>query len=191
MQDLNVLTDVSREIAATYAHEDPLELGKQWGMIQNSHVKVCGFSSCVLSVANRPQRRTGPPTALPPQPAAPKSTVPAKRKEQPTPVKEESKKGEEPSSKPPSQPKDTPQPEDTPAPTKPAERTAPKKEKNSIFSSFAKAKPKQKKEASETPASNAESVSLPSHDRLRCEQVTDTGDRLDLVEPMMVSIASK
>lgn len=43
LQDLNVLTDVSREINATYGNEDPLELGKHWGMIQNSHVKVCGL----------------------------------------------------------------------------------------------------------------------------------------------------
>lgn len=41
LQDLNVLTDVSRELATTYAKDDPLELGKQWGMIQNTNVKVC------------------------------------------------------------------------------------------------------------------------------------------------------
>ena len=40
LQDLNVLTDASRELSSTYANEDPLEYGKQWGMIQNSHVKV-------------------------------------------------------------------------------------------------------------------------------------------------------
>lgn len=41
LQDLNVLTDVGREISATYANEDPLELGQLWGMIQNENVKVC------------------------------------------------------------------------------------------------------------------------------------------------------
>lgn len=35
-----MLVDVAREIASTYAQEDPLELGKQWGMIQNRNVKV-------------------------------------------------------------------------------------------------------------------------------------------------------
>lgn len=40
LQDLNVLIDVGREIVTTYGHEDPLEFGKQWGMIQNPHVKV-------------------------------------------------------------------------------------------------------------------------------------------------------
>lgn len=34
------MTDVSREMLAAYAHEDPLESGKQWGMIQNQNVKV-------------------------------------------------------------------------------------------------------------------------------------------------------
>lgn len=40
LQDLNVLTDVSREMLANHAQEDPLECGKQWGMIQNTNVKV-------------------------------------------------------------------------------------------------------------------------------------------------------
>jgi DNA polymerase delta subunit 3 len=40
LQDLNVLTDVRREMLATYSHEDPMEHGKTWGMIQNKHVKV-------------------------------------------------------------------------------------------------------------------------------------------------------
>lgn len=40
LQDLNVLTDVHREMLAAHAHEDPLEYGKQWGMIQNKNVKV-------------------------------------------------------------------------------------------------------------------------------------------------------
>jgi len=40
LQDLNVLTDVSREMLATHGNEDPLEYGKHWGMIQNRNVKV-------------------------------------------------------------------------------------------------------------------------------------------------------
>lgn len=44
LEDLNVLIDASREIVATYGNEDPLEFGKQWGMIQNSHVKVREFA---------------------------------------------------------------------------------------------------------------------------------------------------
>lgn len=40
LPDLNVLVDANREIASTHGQEDPLECGKQWGMIQNRNVKV-------------------------------------------------------------------------------------------------------------------------------------------------------
>jgi DNA polymerase delta subunit 3 len=40
LQDLNVLLEVGREIVSSFGDEDPLELGKQWGMIQNEQVKV-------------------------------------------------------------------------------------------------------------------------------------------------------
>lgn len=118
--------------------------------------------------ANLRQRRTGPPaipsTTSQPHTAPPKATVPAKRplqKEQPTPSEEskeekkaEGKKSQEEDSQP-------PQPKDRPSSAKSTERMVPKKEKNNLFSSFAKAKPKQKKEGSATPAaSGAESVSL-------------------------------
>ena len=43
-----MLTDVSREMLAASAHEDPLELGKQCGMIQNKNVKVCHHLSLQL-----------------------------------------------------------------------------------------------------------------------------------------------
>ncbi|GAQ06112.1 hypothetical protein ALT_3433 [Aspergillus lentulus] len=136
--DLNVLTDVHREMLAAHAHEDPLEYGKQWGMIQNKNVK----------------RRTGmrPPAAAP----APKSAAPSKRpsqEEATQKVKSESKKAED------AAPTSQPKPEEKP-PVKPSAKTAPlKREKSDLFSSFAKAKPKQKKEGSATPAvSGAESA---------------------------------
>jgi DNA polymerase delta subunit 3 len=34
-----VLVDANREILSTHGQEDPLECGKQWGMIQNRNVK--------------------------------------------------------------------------------------------------------------------------------------------------------
>jgi DNA polymerase delta subunit 3 len=40
LPDLNVLVDANREILSTHGQEDPLECGKQWGMIQNRNVKV-------------------------------------------------------------------------------------------------------------------------------------------------------
>ncbi|KAJ5585024.1 uncharacterized protein N7459_004824 [Penicillium hispanicum] len=126
LQDLNVLTDVAREVVTSHAQEDPLECGKQWGMIQNRNVK----------------RRTG--ARPPPAPAAapkPKleSTVPAKR----------SLQKEAPESKPgPTVEEPKPQPSSTnnsQPPSKPNGKPAPaKSSKGNLFSSFAKAKPKQK-----------------------------------------------
>lgn len=43
LPDLNVLVDANREIASTHAQDDPLECGKQWGMIQNRNVKVIAY----------------------------------------------------------------------------------------------------------------------------------------------------
>lgn len=40
LPDLNVLVDANREIASKFAQEDPLECGKQWGMIQSRNVKA-------------------------------------------------------------------------------------------------------------------------------------------------------
>lgn len=54
LQDLNVLTDVSREMQAAYAHEDPLEYGTQWGMIRNKNVKVCSGLPLELSLVQIP-----------------------------------------------------------------------------------------------------------------------------------------
>jgi DNA polymerase delta subunit 3 len=58
--------------------------------------------------------------------------------------------------------------------TKPTEKAAPaKKERGSLFSSFAKAKPKLKKEESSTPAaSGAESVSNGPYNFLYCMLTT-------------------
>ncbi|ODM19489.1 hypothetical protein SI65_04473 [Aspergillus cristatus] len=140
LQDLNVLTDVSRETLAAHAHEDPLESGKQWGMIQNQNVK----------------RRTG--ARPPPPPAAStkapsNTTVPAKRPLQNDPPKPEPSKPTDTESKQPPQ-KGSSQP-----PSKPTAKPAPlKKEKSNLFSSFAKAKPKQKKEEATPAASGAESA---------------------------------
>ncbi|KAJ5760552.1 hypothetical protein N7520_007708 [Penicillium odoratum] len=139
LQDLNVLTDVAREVATANVQDDPLECGKQWGMIQNRHVK----------------RRTG--TRPPPPPAAPKAsapapkikpeqTVPAKRPLQSeTSVKSEAKTEDS-----------KPQPSSANDVQSSAKSTAsaPKREKGNLFSSFAKAKPK-KSPAPAAPAPSA------------------------------------
>ncbi|KAJ5782505.1 DNA polymerase subunit Cdc27 [Penicillium paradoxum] len=138
LPDLNVLVDASREIASSHAHEDPLECGKQWGMIQNRNVK----------------RRTGarppPPRAAAAAPAvkapaakaskpATESTVPAKRpfQKESSSAKAEAPKPDEPKSEPSSA-------ANSQTSSKPSGKSAPAKQKGNIFSSFAKAKPKTK-----------------------------------------------
>ncbi|KAL4787997.1 DNA polymerase subunit Cdc27 [Aspergillus varians] len=139
LQDLNSLTDACREMLVSHAQEDPLEYGKQWGMIQNTNVK----------------RRTG--ARPPPPPPAPSSTVPAKRPAQSEPSqpnKTEVKKEER------VEPPKPVQRQNSSSSAKPTGKAAPaKKDKGSLFSSFAKTKPKLKKEASSTSvASGAESA---------------------------------
>ncbi|KAF5866455.1 hypothetical protein ETB97_012007 [Aspergillus alliaceus] len=138
LQDLNVLTDVCREVLSNHSQEDPLEYGKQWGMIQNKNVK----------------RRTGTRPPLPsPAPATTtsKPIIPSKRPSEsssqanPMSKKEENVGSEQPSAQ-----------ESAPSTSKPTEKTATvKREKSNLFSSFAKAKPKQKEDPT-TPAESAE-----------------------------------
>lgn len=47
-QDLEVLTECNRKVAADFASEDPLEVWRQYGTIQNTNVKV-GFSATPFS----------------------------------------------------------------------------------------------------------------------------------------------
>lgn len=151
------MTDVSREMLAASAHEDPLELGKQCGMIENKNVKVCRqlpFQRRAPKLIFILQRRTGP---RPPQPAAtsngPSATAPSRAA---APAKPQSK-AEDPKPDEATDSKQPPQHENSQPPSKPAGKAAPlKKEKSNLFSSFAKAKPKQKKEEPATPASGAE-----------------------------------
>jgi DNA polymerase delta subunit 3 len=114
---LNALVDVSREILSSYGHEDPLEHGKQWGMIQNEHVK-------------RRKTTRPPPPAPAPVPAAPK---PSSTTQEPS-QKNDSDQGA--ASKPPSQQRGEGK----------AENPPPQRKKGDLFSSFAKTKPKAKTE---------------------------------------------
>ncbi|RDW79197.1 uncharacterized protein DSM5745_06049 [Aspergillus mulundensis] len=134
------ITILHIRMLVNHAQEDPLEYGKQWGMIQNPNVK----------------RRTG--VRPPPPPPAPSSTVPAKRPAQSElsqPSKIEAKKDE------PSKPL---QRQNSASSAKSTDKAPPtKKEKGgSLFSSFAKAKPKLKKEESTTSAASGADSAVPS-----------------------------
>jgi DNA polymerase delta subunit 3 len=69
LQDLNALSDVTRDILSSYGHEDPLEHGKHWGMIQNEHVK------------RRKATRPPPPAAAPAAPKPSSTTQEPSQKE--------------------------------------------------------------------------------------------------------------
>ncbi|CAG8254077.1 unnamed protein product [Penicillium nalgiovense] len=168
LPDLNVLVDANREISSTHGQDDPLECGKQWGMIQNRNVK----------------RRTG---ARPPPPAAPavkapgakaskpstESTVPAKRplQKEASPSKTEATKSDEPKSEPSAANSQT---------SKPSGKAAPAKQKGNLFSSFAKAKPKTKASAPAEPAaSSAEDVVLDDASEEEAEELfPDSTDKV-------------
>lgn len=145
LNDFQPLTDCNRRVAAEYASEDPLKEWKQYGVIQNPHVK-------------RRTRKTGPPpAAVPPpkpEPAKAKAAAAAAAKSSTAEIKETarpSSKGSGAHS----------QPEGT---SKPATL---KKEASSIFKSFAKgaAKPKkrdsQQSSAAASPALAAEPDDVP------------------------------
>ncbi|EED12848.1 conserved hypothetical protein [Talaromyces stipitatus ATCC 10500] len=130
LPDLNVLIDVSREILASFGSEDPLELGKQWGMIENQNVK----------------RRK---TTKPPLPV----TVPAPLKTE-VPKKDVPRKEVQPKAEPEASSKESSQQK---MQTKTTDK-APTRKKGDLFSSFANAKPKLKKE--DSTASSVKSVRL-------------------------------
>ncbi|GAB7356633.1 hypothetical protein MBLNU459_g7353t1 [Dothideomycetes sp. NU459] len=62
IKDLHVLAECNRSVAATYATEDPLEMWRQYGVIQNANVR------------RRTARRPPPPPAAPAR--APKAAKP-------------------------------------------------------------------------------------------------------------------
>ncbi|KAJ5200571.1 Six-hairpin glycosidase [Penicillium cf. griseofulvum] len=154
LPDLNVLVDSNREIARTHGQEDPLECGKQWGMIQNRNVKR-------RTGARPPPPATTPavkaPAAKPSKPTT-ESTVPAKRplQKEASSSKEEAIKSDEAKS-------DLSSAVNSQTSSKPSGKAALAKQKGNgnLFSSFAKAKPKAKALAPAEPAApSAEDVVL-------------------------------
>ncbi|OXV09038.1 hypothetical protein Egran_03197 [Elaphomyces granulatus] len=142
LQDLNVLTDVGREMRVTYGHEDPLEYGKQCGITQNKNVMRRSGS---WQPPPRPASRAA-------QEAPPKlGAVKQGSKREPS---LESKKGKE------GEPADTrsaSQQSTSRSLAKPTGKNVPsKREKSDLFKSFAKAKPRQVKQESNAPAASEE-----------------------------------
>ncbi|KAK5677005.1 hypothetical protein LTS12_029474, partial [Elasticomyces elasticus] len=123
-------------------------------------------------------RRTGarpppPPSTEPSTTTSSKSTVPAKRPLQNDTAPQS--KSEVPKPEATAGLNQQPSKENSQQQSKPTVKTAPKKEKSNLFSSFAKAKPKQKKEETNSPASVAETVSTTCNLTLRLKLIRYIG----------------
>jgi len=137
ISDLHILTDCNRRVVAEY-NEDPLQAWKQYGTIQNSHVKrrtqrrAPAASNAPTSTAAKPQPQAAP--AIKTETSKPTAHKATKPTEDATAAKE------------------TAQVATGPAVTRPSNTNKPatlKREGSSIFKSFAKAKPKATKTESQ------------------------------------------
>lgn len=151
LPDLNALVDVNREILTSFGSEDPLELGKQWGMILNPNVKRRKLGKPPLPVV----------VPAPPKAEAVKKDVP---KKEVAPPKAEPEVSSRESSQQKTQAKTT--------------ERAPARRKGDLFSSFANTKPKLKKE--DSAASSVKSVNTLEDSQLtltaanHCPQTTES-----------------
>ena len=149
---------MSRDFRQKYATEDPLEHSKGYGVIQNKNVKVLRFKVYgVASIDHVLQRRSGR-KALPPPPAVPtaKERKPVKKAEEPKPAEAPARPSQS-SSKDQERESDLKQPAQTDKPAAPEHKAGPKqpslkRDKSDIFKSFAKAKPKLKREDTDSSA---------------------------------------
>ncbi|TKA62878.1 hypothetical protein B0A55_08478 [Friedmanniomyces simplex] len=173
--DIQTLTECNRKIAADYASEDPLEVWKQYGTIQNPNVK------------RRTQRRQPPPPPAPIAKEAVAKATPAAPTTKPTTLKKEASKDSQ-DSKPASKPssaKATPEPAKKPPTTK--------RQGSDIFKSFAKGKSKAKaaqesqESAGSTPKAAPEDEPMASFSD---EDDADEGD-VDVVEDVSKVVDGK
>ena len=155
LKDLQTITDTSREIREKYAANDPLEHNKTYGIIQNQNVKVRIARTCPCPYLADPllQRRTG---RRPPPPKTSSTAKPAVQKAA-KPAEDTKAKAAKPKEEP--HPKSRPDSQASNKPTPQASESQPakkaptlKRDKSDIFKSFAKAKPKLKKEGTDSSA---------------------------------------
>jgi DNA polymerase delta subunit 3 len=174
LTDLHVLTDIGREISTTYAKEDPLEYGKKYGVIQNKSVKVVPLARYHgFRLMGFVQRRTGRRPLPAPVTSASNGPVLQARASKPADAKQEAK-SKDVSSRPGSRSDDKKDLQGSKVQSKskaqPSQRSnskssdkapAMKRDTSDIFKSFAKSKPKMKREGTDSSAveSAAESVS--------------------------------
>lgn len=141
LEDLHVLSEVVQDIAAFTAKEDPLEYGKKYGVIQNPNVK-------------RRTRKGLPPvpssTAVPKENAKPAKAT--ETKAQPKHAEDTSRPSSRGDEKATSQGSKAQTQTQDHSKTSTSRPPALKRDTSDIFKSFAKAKPKLKKEDTDTSA---------------------------------------
>ncbi|KAI6895103.1 hypothetical protein KC318_g5138 [Hortaea werneckii] len=151
LSDMQALTECNRKVVTNFASEDPLQAWKQYGTIQNSHVKR--RTHCRQPPAPAPNTKSVEMKTKPAPPTT-KPTVPEKQRSKDSKAESQDSK--------PSSAKATPEPAAAAA-KKPAQ---PKRQGSDIFKSFAKTQPpKPKKQDSQgstsaSPAPEPEDVPM-------------------------------
>ncbi|KAF2771415.1 hypothetical protein EJ03DRAFT_342192 [Teratosphaeria nubilosa] len=134
LSDVQSLTECNRKVTGDYASEDPLVAWKQYGVIQNPHVKRRTLGrKPPPPVAPGPKDEEAKSNPLPP------TTKPTVLEKQASKESQDSKTASRPSSA-----KATSEPQKKPA--------APKRENSNLFKSFAKSKTKPKNESQDSSA---------------------------------------
>ncbi|KAK0266229.1 hypothetical protein LTS02_000659 [Friedmanniomyces endolithicus] len=174
--DIQSLTECNRKIAVDYASEDPMEVWKQYGTIQNPNVK------------RRTQRRQPPPPPAPVAKAAVAKAKPPVPTAKPTTLKKEASKDSE-EAKPASN-------TCAKATTEPAKKPPTNKRQSSdIFKSFAKGKPKAKTEQESQESAGSTPKPAPDDEPIAGfsdEEDADEGDAAVIEEaPKVVNGKSK
>ncbi|KAK6441034.1 hypothetical protein LTR95_002741 [Oleoguttula sp. CCFEE 5521] len=139
LSDIQVLSDCNRRIVSTYAAEDPLVAWKQYGTIQDPHVK------------RRTQGQRPPPPVAPPATKPAAISKPTATAGKPPALERQASRASDVSV---SSAKATPEPSGTAAVKKAAGSKPPvaKRQSSDIFKSFAKGGSKAKKETPDTSA---------------------------------------
>ncbi|KUJ07035.1 uncharacterized protein LY89DRAFT_790120 [Mollisia scopiformis] len=149
LKDLQILSDITRQVREICADEDPLETASTYGTIINKNAK--------RREGKRPPPAPAPVAPVPAkaQPAKPK---PAESKPEPPPKKEISSTAKDFFGKSNSKPKANPASNPSSKETTPNPPTL-KRDSSSIFKSFAKAKPKLKREGTDSSVADSPALS--------------------------------
>ncbi|MCJ1404030.1 hypothetical protein MMC11_007254 [Xylographa trunciseda] len=166
IQDLQVLSDVKRDIAAKYAEEDPLLMGAQYGTIGNPRVKRRtgprpGFFAAATKMANEPKVEKKPVSQAMPIALSENTSQDSQTSQVQTKIETK-----------PEESKDTNKKATTRKP-------ALKREQSDIFKSFSKPRPKMIREGTE---SSLDANSTPATPKLEASDSPQDEQMIDASE---------